>query len=315
MMPQDLHYLAVAIPILLGVTGGGIGLSIANAGSNNAVTRQPICEGPVFQAMMLGMFLIEGSTIIALTVSVLLFLNGSASTWNTAFADLAAGLCVGVASMMVCLASSFTVKAATESIGRQPFFAKKILTLMLVSQSIIEAIVFFAFVVAVIIKTRIVPTMDFAQSMQCLAASLAIILGCIGPAIGQAIFTRSVCTAVGQNRDAYDKIFSFTIFGVAIIEAAMIFCLLLAMVILFAPLPTEYNPLLLIRFAVGATTIGIGSCATAIALGKVLATSCTSLAKEPESYGMLLRTTFITTVLIESVIVYVLIMALLISKM
>lgn len=315
MTPQHLHYVAVIAAILLGVTGGGIGLGIANSGINNAVSRQPICEGPAFRAMMLGMILIESSTIIALIVSVLLFFNNTPTTWNTALADLAAALSIGIASLVVCIASSFTVKAAVQAISRQPFFAQKILTLMLISQSIIEAIAFFAFVVAVLIKARIVDTMTLQESIRCLAAGIAIMIGCVGPAIGQALFTSSVCSSVGQNKDAYDKIFSFTIFGVAIIEAAMVFCLLFSLLVLFAPLPIEYSPMLLARFLIGAVTMGLGSLATAIALGKVLATSCTALANEPESYGNLLRTTLITTVFIESIIIYALIVALLIFKL
>ncbi|MFA6526931.1 MAG: ATP synthase F0 subunit C, partial [Candidatus Babeliales bacterium] len=270
--------------------------------------------GPAFRAMMLGMILIESSTIIALIISVLLFFNGTVITWNSALADLAAALSVGVASLVVCVASSFTVKAAVQAIGRQPFFAQKILTLMLIAQSIIEAIAFFAFVVAVLIKARIVDTITLQESIRCCTAGLAILLGCVGPAIGQAFFTSSVCTSVGENKDSYGKIFSFTIFGVAFIEAAMIFCLLFALLILFAALPGEISPMLLVRFAIGAVTMGIGSCATAIALGRVFSSSARAIATEPDSYAQLLRPTLITAVFIESIIIYALIVGLLIFK-
>lgn len=315
MTPQHLHYIATISAILLGVTGGGIGLGIANAGINNAITRQPMSQGPAFRTMMLGMILIESSTIIALIISVLLFLNNIPVTWNSALADCAAALCIGIASLVVCIASSFTVKAAIESVGRQPFFAQKILTIMLISQSIIEAIAFFAFVVSILIKARIVETITFEESIRCCAASLAVMIGCIGPAIGQALFTRSVCASVGQNKDAYGKIFSFTIFGVAFIEAAMIFCLLFALLILFATLPTNTSMMQIIRFGIGATTMGIGSCATAIALGKVFSSSCCALANEPDAYGQLLRPTLLTAVFIESIIIYSLIIGLLIFSL
>ena len=205
--------------------------------------------------------------------------------------------------------------AAVEAVGRQPFFAQKILTLMLISQSIIEAIAFFAFVVAILIKGRIVDSITLQESIRCFAAGLAIMVGCVGPAVGQAIFTRAVCSSVGQNKDAYDRLFPFTFFGVAIIEAAMIFCLLFSLLILFAPLPIDYSATLLARFIIGALTMGIGSCATAICIGKVLATSSIAIACEPESYGTLLRTTLIIVVFIESVIVYALIASLLIFKL
>ena len=126
------------------------------------------------------------------------------------FAEIGMALAVGFAAFSISIASSMVVRACTTAISRQPLFASKIFTFMLLTQSIIEAPVIFAFILGFLIKTNSNAMMPEVQGLKFLCAGLLFALGCIGPSVGQAIFASAACSSIGINKHAYSKIFPFT---------------------------------------------------------------------------------------------------------
>jgi len=310
--PIFLHYLSVALPIALGVIGGGIGLGIAVTGSQKAFDRQPMGRDTNFRAMIIGLALIESGTVIALVISLLMLFSAPKEiSLGIALAELGAALAVGFACATSSIASSFAVKSSAESITRQPSMGQKILTLMLVCQSLIEAIVVFAFIIALLIRANIHEALSITEGVKLFAAGLVIALGSIGPSIGQAIFTNTACKSAGLNKHAYSKIFPFTFFSATMIETAMIFCLLFALIILYTPIHVIDPTVQTIKFVIAAFTIGLGSIGTAVGLGYVTAKSSEQITNNPENYTVILRSTLLAIAFIESSVIYALIIALL----
>jgi len=309
--PELLHYCSAGLPLLLGAIGGGIGLGIAGRGAHEAMERQGSANPSIFRSTIIGLTLIEGSAVIALiTTLILLLARHQQITWELAYAELGIALAVGIAAMSVSIASSFVVKAATQAIARQPLFAQKILTFMLISQSIIEAPVLFAFIIAMIIQSDLQGAINMGESLELLAAGIAIALGCIGPCIGQALFSQASCTAIGMNKNIYNKIFPFALLNQAIIETPVIFCMLFSLITLFSgpdlpPLVDGFKHL------IAAFTIGIGAIGASIGIGYVASRSCYPIALDPSCYGVVARTSFLAAVFIESSVIYALIIALL----
>jgi F-type H+-transporting ATPase subunit c len=308
--PELLHYFSAGLTVILGGLGGGLGQGVAVMKTLDSMLRQPTGNDHEFRAMIIGLALIESGCIVALVVT-LLMLIGAPQTISMAMAvaELGAALAVGCAAVAVGLASGFVVRAATKSIARQPTFAPKIFTVMLLTQSIIEAPVIFAFIVALAIKTQLPSISSFAQGMQALASGLAVAIGCIGPSIGQAIFAHSANSALGVNKNAYGKIFPFTLVCEAIIETPMIFCLLFSFLIIYAKLPAGAGDSLfvVVPFFVAVVTVGLGALGASSAIGHVASCSCLEIAREPESYPHLIRTTLLAIAFIESTVVYTLI--------
>ncbi len=309
--PEILHYLAVGLAVALGSIGTGIGQGIGAYSAIDALSRQKDGNDQVFRAMIIGLAFIESGVILALVITLItLFGGGATMTMPIAVAEIGIALAVGIAATAISIASSFALKSACQSIARQPFFAQKILTLMMLAQSIIEAPVVFAFIIALVIRSNFSESMTIFDGLKFLSAGICMSLGCIGPCIGQGIFASASCQAAGLNKDAYNRIFPFSIINEAVIETPLIFCLLVSILLIYLPI-SEFKPIAsTINFLVAGLTIGLGSFGTAISAGFVAGKSCYQIALEPENYSVLFRTTILSQAFIESSAIYTLIIAL-----
>ncbi len=308
--PEFLHYLAAGLSILLAALGAGIGLGIASLGVEESMIRQPTGNSQSFRAMIIGLALIESGAIVALVTSLLTLFNRNPNiTFEYALTEIGMGLAVGCAAAAICIASSFVVKAAAQAIARQPLFSQKIITFMLISQSIIEAPVIFAFIIALLIRAQLTPDIFMTESLRLFASGLVIALGCIGPSIGQAMFSYSACQSIGINTRIYNKIFPYALLNQAVIETPMIFCLLFAFIMLYTPFTPTTHMLKPIKYLIAACTIGIGSLGTSTGIGYVASRSCYYIALDPSCYTAIARATLLAVAFIESSVVYALIIA------
>lgn len=305
---EIIHYTAAFATLTIAVLGGGVGQGIASLATIEAIQRQPASYQQNFRALVIGLALIESGIIIALVTSLMIIFSTQPLTIGIAVGELGIAAAIGLAGGAVSIASSFVVKSATESIGRQPFFATKITTVMLLAQSIMEAPVIIAFIISLLIRNRINNNPEFLYGLQGLAAGIATGFGSIGPSIGQAIFTQAACKSIGINKNAYNKIFPFMLLLEAVIETPLVFCLLIGLTILFRPLDgASINDLFILGSA--AVTISLGALGTATGIGYTASKSVASLAQNPEQYPLLLRTTLLVVAFIESAIIYAMIIA------
>jgi F0F1-type ATP synthase membrane subunit c/vacuolar-type H+-ATPase subunit K len=317
-LPNIIHYFSAVIAIVLGALGGGISQGMAGYGSISAMLRQPMCNDEASRAMIVGLALIESGVIISLVTTLVMLIGGSpVNTLSTSLAELGIALAVGCAALSISIASSQVVKACAQAISRQPLFASKIFTFMLLTQSIIEAPIIFAFIIGLIIKSSITPDMNIGQGLKLFASGAVLAFGCVGPAIGQAIFAKAACTSIGLNKNAYNKIFPFTLISEAVIETPVIFCLLFSFIILFTKFPSgEANQLLPCVMLFSAIfCLCAGAIGAAISIGKISATSCLQVAKDANNYGIMLRANLLTVAFIESTLIYSLITSLLLVTM
>jgi F0F1-type ATP synthase membrane subunit c/vacuolar-type H+-ATPase subunit K len=312
-----LHYFSAIITIVLGAMGGGIAQGLAGSSAVYSLLRQPLGNEEISRAMIIGLALIESGVIIAL-VTTLTGLVGSGFVPNpgVGFAELGIALAVGVAALSISIASSMVVRACVKAISRQPLFASKIFAFMLLTQSIIEAPVIFAFILGFVIKTNTSTLMTQVQGLKLLHAGLLFALGCIGPSIGQAIFAHSACTCIGLNKHAYNKIFPFTLIFEAIIETPVIFCLLISLIITYTDIPValtnSYAPFYIFLSAV--FCLGLGALGAAISTGIISAKSCIQIASNQEAYATMMRANLLTVAFIESTLIYSLIISLLLIR-
>lgn len=310
MHPLQIHYAAAGLCIMLGAVGAGAGLGIAGHTVKETIIRQPIAAPHIFRAMFIGFALIESGAIVSLvTTLLLLFASHEATTWNIAYAHLAAGLAVGTAAAAVGIMSSFVVKAACHAISREPFFANKILTYMLIAQSIIEAPVIFAFIVALLINSNITPGLADADALEFIGAGLTIALGCIGPSIGQGLFGYTTLMSIGKNKNAYPKLFNFSLLLHALIETPMIFSLLCSLLILLG-VTTDFPLEHATKSLWGGICIALGSLGSACGLGFLASRSAQAIADDQQNYNTLVRTSLVSAAFIESAAIYALIIAL-----
>jgi len=313
MDPKLLHFISVAIAIILSGIGNGIGQGIAGLSAVKATSRQNTGGENVFRTMVLGLALIESGAILALVISlIMLFGHPPELNIPNTLAELGMGLAIGLSAIAVSIASSFAVKSACESTARQPFFSQKILTLMLLSQSIIEAPAVFAFIIAMLIRNLSSNSINIAEGIKFLSSGLAIGLGTIGPSIGQAIFAHSSGKSVGLNRESFGKLFTFSVLSQAVIETPVIFCLIVSITLLYKPLTTTDVIYPSIIMLISALTISVGSMGTAIATGYSASKNNRPIALNSEHYPLFIRTSLLAQAIIESSAIYALIVTLII---
>ncbi len=309
--PQSLHYMAVGLAVLLGAIGAGIGQGFAAFGSLSALEVQSEGRDQIFRSMIVGLAFIESGIILALVITLmLLFGNTININYGIAFAELGVGLMMGISACAISISSSFAVKSSVNSISRQPIFANKILTFMLVSQSLIEASVIFSFVIGLIIVGNFSLISDFFVGLKYFSTSIVMALGSIGTSIGQGVFSNASCSTVGMNRDAYPKLFPFSIINGAVIETSLIFSLLTALLIIYIPTTPENYFINSVVFLTAAFTVGIGSIGTSTSTGLVGSKSVMQIVYNPENYAALFRSNILAQAFIESASIYCLIVAL-----
>jgi len=310
--PKILHLSAAGIAIVLGGLGSGVGQGIAGLGTLEAMGRQPMVSNHIIRTMILGLALIESGVILALVITLmLLFGKADGLTMAAGLSELGMGLAIGLSALAVSVASSLAVKQACVSIARQPFFAQKIITLMIISQSIIGAPVIFSFIIAMLIRTQIKPDISIIHGIKYLAAGFTIGFGSIGPSVRQAILSKASCMAAGLNKKSFGKLLTFSLLSQAVIQTTLVFALVVSITIIFKPIKAITDPIIgLVSFFPPGIAISLGSLGTAIALGYAASKSCKPIALDSENYPLYLRTSLLAQAFIESAAIYALIIAL-----
>ena len=136
--PFFLHIISIGTIITLATIGTGIGQGLGAFGALKSLARQDLGAPQIFRALVIGLAIIESGIILALVLTLLLSLmtDGSTITYPIALAELGMALAIGIVSTVVSVSSSSALKSSCKSISRQPFFAQKVLTLMLLAQAI-----------------------------------------------------------------------------------------------------------------------------------------------------------------------------------
>jgi F-type H+-transporting ATPase subunit c len=311
MIAYMLYYGATVLVMFLGAIGTGIGQGIASADALDAMSRQSLGRQHVFRAMMIGLALVESGAIFALVVSLILLMGHTGVvTTEIAISYVGSACAVGLSAAVVGIASSMAVSAACKAMSRQPFAHQKTMTLMLLSQSIIEAPVIFAFLVSLLIKASVYEGMSLAEGIALLCAGLVAAFGSVGPAIGQAIFSQKSCQAVGINDASYKSIVPYSLVSQAVIETPVIFALLLAFLFIYLPLGESFGIVGIASYVAATISLGLGSFGTGIANGFVASKGSEQIAKNPSLYPLILKTTLFSLAIIEASVIYSFIIAL-----
>lgn len=306
------HYLTVGLAVGCNSVAVGIGEGLAGLAAMKAFNIQPSARAEITRTLMLSMALIETSAIIGLTIAFML-LKPTLDHPNAPFMHYSVtgiGIAICLTGAVLGIAASFPAQAACLAVARQPFFTQKIQMIMLLTQSLMQTPLLFAFVISFFIKDQMPNVTSLAESIRLISAGLCIGLGSIGPTIGLAGFARQACESLSVNRFAYSEILSFTLISEALIESPIIFSLVMAFALLGAKssamcLATGGAPYIAAAIVMGLGTLGVG-----IGSGKTATKACQYLALNPENYSQLSRTSLTAQVLIETCSIYAFLIAL-----
>lgn len=311
---EFLHYGAITTSIAISSISVGLGEGLISWSALTAIDRQPSSKDDIMRVAIIGMTLVETVAILGLLVSIFLLIYTDVQSTNvfSYYSEIGIIAAMGITGLTIGLASTLPAQAACHAIARQPFIAHRISAFMLVTQVLIQTPMISAFIVSLFIQGQSYSAFTMADSLRLIASGLCVGIGSIGPAIGLSAFAKSAVTSLGKNPKAYDKLLSFTFISQALIETPIIFCLIIATTLLFViPHTASNGPIDGIIFLAAGLCTGLGTLGVGIASGKTAAVACTQIGENPESYNILSRTSILAQTLIETMVLYTVILSLL----
>lgn len=308
---EFIHYSTIALAIGVTALGVGFGQGFTSSAALKAMSRQPAARNDILRAAILGIALIETAAVIGIFVSIILLIASKPKP-TTFFADVSSigiALAICTTGLVLGIASSLPAQAAFESIARQPFWSRRIMSFMVMTQALTQMPIIAGLVVAIFIRNQAVVVTNIADSLRLIASGLAIGIGSIGPAIGLAIFAKQACQSMGINPHVYKKLLSFTIISQAIIETPIIFALVIAITLLFVPSVGHVSLLKGIAYLAAALCTGFGTFGPGIASGKTAAAACKSITFYPDQFEAVSRVSLFIQGLIETCAIYAIIIS------
>ncbi len=305
-----IHFSTIALVVSLPSIATGIGEALIGLAALKSLDMQPHARAEISRIFMLGMALTETTGVIGLVMGIMLLspvdLSVPSSTYT---AELGIALAISLSGLVVGVASSFPAQYACYSVARQPFFSQKIQMLMLITQSLMQTPIIFAFMISVAIKANCATAVTDLESLRFIAAGLCIGLGSIGPSIGLALLSKEACKSIGINRHAFNKIFSFTLLSEALIESSIIFAAIISLLILQIRTNQPVTLVTGCAFIAGAFCMGLGTLGVGISSGRVATQACKQITLAPQHYSVFAQTSLIGQVLIETNALYTLLIA------
>jgi len=309
---EFLHYGTIACAVGMSAFGVAIGEGITSSAALQAMDTQPSAKGDISKITMFCVALIETAAVMGLTMSLFLLGAEGHTAHYTGIAELGILFAICLPGLVIGLVSAMPARAACLALARQPFFTQKIFRFTLIAQAMIQAPVIFGFIIAMFIKAQAQDVTTLSESIRLVASGLCIGLGSIGPALGMAIFTRNACEGLGVNRNAYNKIFSFTLISGALIETSMIFSLIISIKLTTTSTLESSSPLLTsIALLSAALCTGLGSIGPGISSGRTSGAACQQIAVKPELHNILSFASMANQSIIDTCALYAVILSLL----
>lgn len=294
--------LSLVLAVALTSVGVGIGESLTSIAALKAINIQPKASNDINKLSILGMALTETSAVLALVIAIMLIISKPTSlNYYADLSRLGIAFAISFSGTAIGMASSLPAKAACLAVARQPFFANKILNIMLLTIAFIQTPVIFGFIISFFINYQANDCTTLGEALRVIASGISIGLGSIGPTLGLAYFAKSACEGLGINRDSYEKVMTFTFVSEALIETPVVFSLVTALLILTSSAPTTLHGL---AFLASGLCVGIGNSAPGISSGQTAASACEQIAIKPELYSVLSKTSVLAQGLIDSMTIY-----------
>ena len=308
-----IHTFAIIAPVGLTALGSSYGGGIASKSALLSIDQQPKAKDFIVRTLLIGLALIETSTIIGLLVTFYI-MKQTSSIQNIyqAIATLGASLAIALPSMVVAYSSARALRQTTPAIARQPFFARKIINLMILTQSLIQTPVIFGFILSMIILGNVHLVTTSGQAFGFLASGLCLGIGVMGPTYGLGTFAGSVCQSVGKARHAYSKLLTFSLVGGAVIETPNIFALVVSVLIAHLSKTPATGLLASVVFISAGLCTGLGTIGAGVTSGMIAAKTANKIADDIEQYGAYSRMCMLAQGLVDTNALYTLIVSLVI---
>ena len=226
----------VGIACALGITGGIVGLlsSLPVQEAVYAISRQPFFSNKILNTMLLTQSIVQTPVIFGFLIA--LFIRGQLDTvasYANGIRLIAAGLCIGIGSIGPTIGLARFAKIANRCISFNRAAYSTLMPFIFISQAIIETPIIFSVLVTIILLfTPVKPNNEFLGALSCIATAFCAALGTLGPGISSGKIASAACEEIALNHENSSIISRTSILGQGIIDAAAMYALLVALIII-----------------------------------------------------------------------------------
>lgn len=226
----------LGIATALGISGGLVGLlsALPVQEAVYAISRQPFFSSKILNTMLLTQSIVQTPVIFCFLIA--LFIKGqldTVATYANSIRLLACGLCIGIGSIGPTIGLARFAQVANRCISFNRNAYSILMPFIFVSQAIIETPIIFTMLVTIILLfTPIKPDNEILGALSCLAAAFCASLGALGPGISSGKIASAACKEIALNHENSSIISRTSILGQGIIDAAAMYALLVALIII-----------------------------------------------------------------------------------
>lgn len=225
----------------------------------------------------------------------------SPETWNYIGRYSGAALALGLGGLGAAIGMGMAGAEANRSIMKQPSRHSELLRTMLLGQAVGGSPSIFALVVGLLIL--FIPVDDaisgpvFASAM--IGAGLSVGLGCFGSGVGCGLPAAQACAGVSRNPEKSTALTTTMMIGQALAQSPSIFATIVALMLLFLPIPG--TGLASIGIAIGAgLSMGASALGPGIGSGMTAAGAVRGQSKWPASRPVTVRTMLIAQAICDT---------------
>jgi len=241
------YYTGLAeIGIALSICMCGLVLGIVSAfpaqAACHAIARQPFFAQKIFRFMLITQSLLQSPIVFGFIVAFIIkFQAAKIDTLAESLRLIASGLAIGLGGIGPSIGLALFARQACESVGINPHAYAKLFSFTLISQTIIETPIIFAFVIS--LSLLFIGTISGGDNQAAilrgvifLAAALSTGLGTFGAGISSGRTAAAACKQIAKNPSANNLISRASMFAQGLIETCAIYAVLISLVLIFFPL-------------------------------------------------------------------------------
>ncbi|QFR39623.1 ATP synthase F0 subunit C [Candidatus Gracilibacteria bacterium 28_42_T64] len=291
---MDLTYLGAGLAVGLACIGAAIGQGILTFRAMEIMGKNPKMSTFYLTVTILGVALVESVAIYGLIIAFQI-LGTEGLQGMTA---VGVGLGIGLAGLGVGIGEGILVSGALEAINLNPDNKSKITTFMILFLALVESAAIYGLIMSFQILS-----IENINEYVAVGAGLAIGLAGLGVGIGEGILAQRALVVMGRAPELTSFFLTITILGIALVESAAIY----GLVIGFQILGTSA--------IIGAAALGAGFSIGLAALGAGVGEGClvggaiNSMYRNPANKNSALAFMILFVALVEVLAIYGLIVA------
>ena len=284
----------------------GMGLAVGLAGLGVAIGEGILAEKAMemmgkrekmisffLTVTILGIALVESAAIYGLVVAFDVLSKDLAL-----YAAAGAGAAIGFAGLGAGIGEGILISGAMSAIARNPQIKGKILTFMVLFVALVEVTAIYGLIIAFQISGA-----ESLDPLVALGAGLAIGVAGLGVGIGRGYLSEESLKTMGKNPKMISFLLTVSILGVALVESAAIYALIVSFQILDAQVLSGVA-------AIGAgLAIGLAGLGAGVGEGLLIKGAIKGINQNPEQKGKVMAFMVLFVALVEVVAIYGMIIA------